>query len=126
MATLPLEESGESMRRACLAFSVFQSLVDATITRAPSILANCRAKTDPRKRSGRLWRPAQISYSRVGVTLAEGIENELDSAGDPQLFENAIDVIPDGVFLDLQLLSDFAVFQTVGDQANHLFLTARE
>jgi hypothetical protein len=56
--------------------------------------------------------------------VTKHIKDELDSAGDSQLLEDSVDVVPDGMFLDLQSLSDFAVLQAVGDEADHIFLAA--
>ena len=50
------------------------------------------------------------------------IKDELDPAGDSQLLEDSVDVVPDGMFLHLKPLSDFAVLQAVGDEADHIFL----
>jgi hypothetical protein len=54
--------------------------------------------------------------------MAECIKKELDSAGDSQLLEDSVDVVPDGMFLHLKPLSDFAVLQAVGDEADYIFL----
>ena len=54
------------------------------------------------------------------------IKDKLDAAGDSQLLEDSVDVIPDGMFLYFESLSDFAVLQAVGDEANHIFLATRQ
>jgi hypothetical protein len=56
--------------------------------------------------------------------VAKHIEDKLDSAGDSQFLEDSVDVVPDGMFLNLKPLSDFAVLQPVGDEADHIFLAA--
>ena len=58
--------------------------------------------------------------------MAKNIKDKFDAAGDSQLFEDSVDVIPDGMFLDLKPQSDFAVLQAVGDQADHIFFSARQ
>ena len=60
------------------------------------------------------------------IAVAKHIKDKLDSAGDTQLLEDSVDVIPDGMFLHLKPLSDFAVFQAVGDEADYIFLAARQ
>ena len=60
------------------------------------------------------------------VTLAEGIQDELDPAGYTQLLEDPVDVVPDGMFLYVQLLTNFTVLQSVGDEMNHFFLATRQ
>jgi hypothetical protein len=54
------------------------------------------------------------------------IENKFNSAGDSYLLEDSIDVVPDGMFLNLKPLSDFAVLQAVGDEADHILLATRQ
>ena len=54
--------------------------------------------------------------------MAEDIKDQLDPAGNPQLLENSVDVVPDGMFLHLEPLRDFAVLQAVGDEADYIFL----
>jgi len=49
------------------------------------------------------------------------IKDELDPAGDSQLLEDSVDVVPDGMFLHLKPLSDFAVLQAVSDQTDYIF-----
>jgi len=56
--------------------------------------------------------------------VAKHIKDKLDSAGDAQLLEDSVDIVPDGMFLDLKPLSDFAILQAVGDEADHIFLAA--
>jgi hypothetical protein len=58
--------------------------------------------------------------------VAEYIKDKLDSAGDSQLLEDSVDVVPDGMFLHLKPLSDFAVLQAVGDEADYIFLATRQ
>jgi hypothetical protein len=58
----------------------------------------------------------------AAVTVAKGIQNEFDPAGHSQLVEDLVDVIPYGMFLYLELLGNFAVLQSVGDEVNHFFL----
>ena len=52
----------------------------------------------------------------------EHIKDKLDAAGDSQLLEDSVDVVPDGMFLHFKTLSDFAVLQAVGDEADYIFL----
>jgi len=52
-------------------------------------------------------------------------KDKFDPAGYSQLLENSVDVIPYGMFLYFELLSDFAVLQAVGDEANHISLATR-
>jgi hypothetical protein len=54
------------------------------------------------------------------------LKDKFNSAGDTQLFEDSIDVVPDGVFFHFELLSDFAVLQAFGNQANYLFFATRQ
>ncbi len=61
---------------------------------------------------------------RALVTLAKGIQDEFDPAGHSQLLEDSVDVVPYGMFLDLELLSNFAILQAVGDEMNHFFFAA--
>jgi hypothetical protein len=56
------------------------------------------------------------------IPVTEHIKDELDAAGDSQLLEDAVDVIPDGIFLHPQPLSDFAVLHAVGDETDHILL----
>jgi len=56
--------------------------------------------------------------------MAECVKEELDSAGDSQLVEDSVDIVPDGMFLNLKPLSDFAVLQAVGDEADYIFLAS--
>jgi hypothetical protein len=68
---------------------------------------------------------SSISKCRLllaAIPVAECIKEELDSAGDSQLVEDSVDIVPDGMFLNLEPLSDFAVLQAVGDEADHIFL----
>jgi hypothetical protein len=58
--------------------------------------------------------------------VTKHVKDELDSAGDSQLFEDSVDVVPDGVFLYLKPLSNFAVLQAVGDEADHILLATRQ
>ena len=58
--------------------------------------------------------------------MAECIKNEFDSVGDSQFFEDSIDVVPDGMFLHLEPLSDLTVLQAIRDEADHLFLAMRQ
>jgi hypothetical protein len=60
------------------------------------------------------------------IPVTKYIKDELDSAGDSQLLEDSIDVVSDGMFLHLKPLSDFAVLQAVGDEADYIFLAARQ
>ena len=56
------------------------------------------------------------------IPVTKHVKDELDSGGDSQLFEDSVYVVPDGMFLDLKPLSDFAVLQAVGDEADHILL----
>ena len=56
------------------------------------------------------------------IPVAKHIKDKLDPAGDSQLLEDSVDVVPDGMFLHLKPLSDFAVLQAVGDEADYIFL----
>jgi hypothetical protein len=54
--------------------------------------------------------------------VTKHIKDELDPAGDTQLLEDSVDIVPDGMFLHLKPLSDFAVLQAVGDEVDYIFL----
>jgi hypothetical protein len=55
------------------------------------------------------------------------VKDELDSAGDSQLLEDSVDVVPDGMFLDLKPLSDFAVLRAVADKTDRIiFATGQQ
>jgi hypothetical protein len=56
--------------------------------------------------------------------VAKHIKDKLDSAGDSQLLEDSVDVVPDRMLLHLKPLSNFTVLQAVGDEANYIFLAA--
>jgi hypothetical protein len=58
--------------------------------------------------------------------LTKNRKDKLDSSGDSNLFEDSVDVVPDGMFLNLESLCDFAVFQSVGDEANDIFFAASQ
>ena len=58
------------------------------------------------------------------LPLAEYLRDKFDSAGNSQLFKDSVDVVTDGMFLHRKPVSDFAVLQTVGDEANHIFFAA--
>ena len=60
----------------------------------------------------------------TALPVAKDIKDELDPVGDSQLLEDSVDVVPDRMFLHLKPLSDFAVLQPVGDEADHIFLAA--
>jgi len=60
------------------------------------------------------------------VTLAKSIKDEPDPAGYTQLLEDPVDVVPDGMFLHIKLLSNFAVLQSVGDEMDHIFFATRQ
>ena len=60
-----------------------------------------------------------------GTPVTEHIKDKLDPRGNSQLFEDPVDVVPDGMFLHFKPLGDFAVLQAVGDEANHVFFAAR-
>ena len=60
------------------------------------------------------------------IPVTEYIKDKLDSRGDSQLLEDSVDVVPDRMFLNLKPLSDFAVLQAVGDEADHIFFTTRQ
>jgi hypothetical protein len=60
------------------------------------------------------------------VTLAKSIQDELDPAGYSQLLEDPVDVVPNGMFLYVKLLSDFTVLQSVGDEMVRIFFATRE
>ena len=53
--------------------------------------------------------------------VTKDIKDELDSAGDSQLFEASADVVSDGMFLHFEILRTFAVFQAVGDEMIYFF-----
>ena len=67
------------------------------------------------------WGQASLTAT---IPVAKHIKDKLDSAGDPQLLEDSVDVVPDGMFLHLKPLSDFAVLEAVGDEADHIFHAA--
>ena len=56
------------------------------------------------------------------IPVTKHIKDELDSAGDSQLFEDSVDVIPDRMFLHFEPLSDLTVLHAVGDQTHHILL----
>jgi hypothetical protein len=56
------------------------------------------------------------------IPVTKHIKDEFDAAGDSQLLEDAVDVIPDRMFFDPQPLSNFAVLHAVGDEADHILL----
>ena len=58
------------------------------------------------------------------IPVTKHIKDKLDSAGDSQLLEDSVDVVPNGMFLHLKPLSNFAVFQAIGDETDHVFLAA--
>ena len=60
------------------------------------------------------------------IPVAEGIKDELDSSGNSQLFEDPVDVVPDGMLLHFEPVGDFAVLQAISDEANHVFFPARQ
>ena len=62
----------------------------------------------------------------AAVPVTKHIKDELHAAGDSQLLEDSVDVVPDRMFLYLELLSDFAVLEAVGDEADYIFLTTRQ
>jgi len=47
------------------------------------------------------------------------VENQLDSAGKAKFLEDAAEVVPDGVFGDLELLGDLLVAYAFGNQSKH-------
>ena len=69
---------------------------------------------------------ARIDWGQVSliatIPVTKHVKNKFDSAGHSQLLENSVDVVPYRVFLYFELLSNFAVLQAVGDEANHIFL----
>ena len=50
--------------------------------------------------------------------VTEHIKDELNSAGDSQLFEDPVNVVPDGMFFHHEPLGDLTVLHAVGDEAN--------
>ena len=60
------------------------------------------------------------------IPVTEHIKDELDSAGNSQLFEDSVDVVPDRMFLHPEPLSDFAVFHAISDEADYIFLATRQ
>jgi hypothetical protein len=60
------------------------------------------------------------------IPTAVRIENQLDSGRHSKFLENPREVIAYRMLFNFELLSDFAVLQTVGDEANHLFLATRQ
>jgi hypothetical protein len=60
------------------------------------------------------------------IPVTKHVEDKFDPAGDSQLLEDSVDVVPDGMFLYSKPLSDFAVLQAVGDEADHIFFAARQ
>ena len=51
------------------------------------------------------------------IPVTEHIKNEFNSAGDSQLLEDSVNVIPDRVFLHPQPLSDLTVLQAIREIA---------
>jgi len=67
------------------------------------------------------------NYLLVAATpVTEHIKDELDAAGDSQLLEDSVNIIPDRMFLYPEPLSDFAVLHAVGDEADYIFLATRQ
>ena len=60
------------------------------------------------------------------IPVTKYIKDELDSGGDAHFFEDSVDVVPDGMFLHLKPLGDFAVLHAVGDKADHIFFATRQ
>ena len=58
--------------------------------------------------------------------MADCIKNQFDPCGDSEFFEDPIEVVPYRMFFGLEPLSDFAVFQAVGDKSGHIFLATRQ
>ena len=62
----------------------------------------------------------------AAIPVTKDIKDELDSGGDTQLLEDSVDVVPDRMFFYLELLSDFAVLQAVGDKPDHILFATRQ
>ena len=62
----------------------------------------------------------------VAGAVTEHIKNEFNSAGDSQLLEDSVDVVPDRMFFYSELLSDFAVLHAIGHKADYIFLATRQ
>ena len=60
------------------------------------------------------------------IPLVERVKNQLDAAGDSQLIEDPVQVVPDRVLGNFEPLGDFAVLHAIGHQADHIFLAARQ
>ena len=60
------------------------------------------------------------------IPVTKHIKDELDPAGDSQLLEDSVDVVPDRMFFYSELLSDFAVFEAVAHKADYIFLATRQ
>lgn len=60
------------------------------------------------------------------VSVVDRIEDEFDAGRDAELFEDAEDVLLDGVFAELEFEGDFAVVESFGDEGDDLLLARRE
>jgi hypothetical protein len=56
------------------------------------------------------------------VTLTKCIQDEFHAAGYSQLLKDPVDVVPYGMFLYFELLSNFTVLQAVRDEMDDFFL----
>src|SRR6185437_8154677 len=63
---------------------------------------------------------------RFSLTMAEGVENQFDAAGDAELVENAEEVILNRMLAEVELLGDFAVGEALSDAGDHLLLALAE
>jgi hypothetical protein len=58
--------------------------------------------------------------------VAKNIQDKFDSVGYSQFLEDSVDVVSDGMFFHFESLSDFAVLQSVCNEANYVFFAARQ
>jgi hypothetical protein len=70
--------------------------------------------------------PGILKSLTASIPTAESVKNKFDPARDSKLFEYPIEIVPYRMLLNLKPLSDFAVLHAVGDEANHIFLAARQ
>lgn len=56
----------------------------------------------------------------------DGVQGELDAAGDAEFFEGAKEIIFDSVFAELETLGDLTVAETLRDQTRDLFFAMAE
>src|SRR5437660_7819398 len=58
--------------------------------------------------------------------MVDGVEGQLEPVRNPELVENVMEVVFDGLFADEELFPDFLVPVALGNQLNDLFLAVAE